>query len=66
MVGRLRFDLGRVDLGGERLDRRKRAANLRRDLGGWSEVWRAQPVVADHPVFIRVGDRSLLQGVHGR
>ena len=65
-AGRLRFDLRRVDLGGERLDRRERAADLRRDLGGWGEVWRAQPVVADHPVFIGVGDRSLLQGVHRR
>ena len=35
-AGRLRLDLRRVDLGGERLDRRERVADLRRDLGGWA------------------------------
>ena len=63
---RRRPDLPAVDAGGERLDVGDGLADLGRDLRRRGQVGVPQPVVPDHPVLVRVGDRALLQRVHRR
>jgi hypothetical protein len=53
-----------VDLGREILDGSKRAGDLLRQLLRRCEMWRTQPVVADHAVLVGVGDGALFEGRH--
>jgi hypothetical protein len=61
-----RRDLPRVDIGRELPDARIRFLDIRAQLGRWREFRIAQPVMANHSVLVRVGDRARLEFAHGR
>jgi hypothetical protein len=53
-----RRDLPGVDIGRELPDLGIRFFDVRAQLWRWREFWIAQPVMADHPVLVRVDDRA--------
>jgi len=59
------FDFALVHLGGEVLDALDGGFDVVADGGGGREAGVAEPVVADHAVFVGVGDGAFFEGVHG-
>ena len=58
-------DLAGVNLLAESFDGRQRGLDFPPDLRRGSQRRRAQPIMADPPLFVRVGDGSLLERRHG-
>ena len=55
-----------MDLGGKVFDRLKVRKNAVANVGTGGNVWVAQPVMADHAIFVGVGDRPSFKGGHIR
>ena len=64
-TGLCRTLLAPMHVAGELEDSISRLANRFRDLLGRCQLRSSQPVVADHPAFVGVGDRSALQRIQG-
>jgi hypothetical protein len=58
-------DFSSVDGGGELFNARVGFIDVRAQFRSWSEFGITEPVMADHPSFIRVRDRARLQLAHG-
>jgi len=57
-------DRAAMDFRDEVVDRGERAGDLGRDFASRRQMWRAQPVMADHAVLVGVGDGAFFERGH--